>query len=386
MKIVHITTTSPFSEIYAYQENLIAHYHRKMGHDVTVIAPTYSTAELDKEEPIGEYALKDGIKVIRLPLLVRNRLIYEHLYLVRGLYSALLSEEPDLIFAHAVGSFNYISLVRIKKKRPATRIVIDNHADYINSLHSPITRFLHKRIYRLLLVPSLIKVTDIFYGVTPSRCDFLHEVYGVPKDKIKLLLMGADDEKMKIEEKETLRDGVRSRFRIEKEDFLVVTGGKIDPLKNIHLLAKAINNSSYSKIKMLIFGTISKDLESLFDHLKSDRIQCIGWIPSEDVYKYFYAADVVIFPGLHSVLWEQAVASQVPCAFTRMKGFEHLDFGGNCILMDGNDEGYYQQIVEHLYLDRDLYSSLLKKSRSEKAFSFHYSRIAKQVLNDCEIS
>lgn len=38
MKIVHICVTGIWGEQYAYQENLLPRYHRKMGHDVTIVA------------------------------------------------------------------------------------------------------------------------------------------------------------------------------------------------------------------------------------------------------------------------------------------------------------------------------------------------------------
>ncbi len=383
MKIVHICISSPFSEIYAYQENLLAHYHKIMGHDVTIIAPIFCSVAMDKTESVGDRMLDDGTKLVRLAPMFKSKAISEHLQLVRGLKAAILTEEPDLIFAHSVSCFNYKCLPSIKKALPNVKIVFDNHADYINSLRSPITRFLHKVIYRYTLIPSLLKVSDCFYGVTPSRCTFLSEVYGIPENKIKLLVMGADDENMRLEEKEVIRKTVRAKYGLKDNDFLVVTGGKVDPLKNIHVLAKSISNIQIDSIKLLVFGTINEELEDYFEKIQSDRIMCIGWQPSNEVYRFFYAADLVVFPGLHSVLWEQAVASQVPCAFTKIDGFDHVDIGGNCILMDGGDETYYKELIERVYSDKGWYQSLMNHSCSDKAKRFYYSKIAKAVIDDC---
>lgn len=382
MKIVHVCTTSAFSKIYAYQENLLAYYHRKLGNEVTIIAPVYDSVDLCNKEPVGEEWLEDGTKVLRLPSLINSRLFYEHFQLVKGLKQAILNESPDLLFVHAVGCFSYLCLREIKKTNPTIRIVFDNHADYVNSLHSPITRFLHKVVYRYTLVPSLVRVAEWFYGVTPSRCDFLMDVYGVPKKKIKLLVMGADDDKMMIDKRDEFRLAIRNRYGIKEDDFLIVTGGKIDIKKNIHVLAEAINQSQYLQIKLLIFGTISPELESIFKQIESNRIQYIGWIRSSDVYQYFYASDLVVFPGLHSVLWEQAVACKVPCAFTHINGFEHIDVGGNCILMDGSGVDYYKNLMEQLFLDKESYLSLLNNAHSNKTDQFSYSRIAKSVIDD----
>lgn len=382
MKIVHVCTTSAFSEKYAYQENLLAHYHRKMGHEVTIIAPIYSSVNLDETEPVGERWLEDGAKLIRVPSLISNKSIYLHLLLVKGLKRTILGERPDLIFVHAVGCFSFWCLSEIKNRLPNVKIVIDNHADAINSLHSPITRFLHKVLYRYALVPSLIKVTDWFYGVTPSRCDFLRDVYGVPQEKIRLLVMGADDESMSLDRKDQIRKEIRERYGIKKNDFLVVTGGKIDRLKNIHSLAHAINSLGRENVKLLIFGKIEDDMRSVFDKEKSSLIIEVGWIKSDKVYEFFYAADLIVFPGLHSVLWEQAVASKTPCAFSKMDGFDHLNVNDNCIFMDGKESSYYENMIASLVDNPRRYVSLKENAASPKVDSFHYSRIAQQVLND----
>lgn len=384
MKIVHVCVTAPWSEIYAYQENLLPHYHRLMGHEVTVLAPVFTRIGDYKgnKAPAGESVLEDRTKVIRLAPLIDNALLLAHIPLIKGLKTAILNECPDIIFVHDVSCFSYRCLRSIKKKIPQVKIVFDNHSDYVNSLHSPLTRFLHKFIYRRFLLPKLIGIAEKFYGVTPLRCDFLHEVYGVPKEKIELLVMGADDETMNFDCKDDIRARVREQYGISDEDFLIVSGGKIDFLKNIHVLADAVAKSKYSHIKMLIFGSIHDDLKPHFEKLKSERIITIGWLPSQEVYRYFYASDIVMFPGLHSVLWEQAVASQVPCAFSKIRGFDHVDYGGNCIFMEEKTSKYYQELIEKLYINKDLYQILLKNAHSDVAKSFMYSTISQKVLDD----
>jgi len=384
MKIVHICISAPWGEKYAYQENLLPHYHRLMGHDVTIIAPVFTTIGnySDKKDPVGESFLNDGSKLIRLAPQVINSVLLAHVPLVKGLQSAITAEKPDLLFVHDVACFNYRCLTAVKKLFPNLKIVFDNHGDFINSLHSPITKFLHKIIYRITIIPRLIKISDIFYGVTPSRCVFLNKVYGIPNDKISLLVMGADDEKMNIEQREEQRCSVRKRYNISPDDFLVVSGGKIDKLKNIHVLAHAVNSLNLSNVKLLVFGKINEEMRPFFDAEKSSNIIEIGWVNSDKVYELFFAADLVIFPGLHSVLWEQAVASKVPCAFSKLEGFEHVQVNNNCILMEGKDSNYYANLIKKLTHNKEAYSQLKANAASSQLDKFYYSNIAQQVLKD----
>ena len=70
----------------------------------------------------------------------------------------------------------------------------------------------------------------------------------------------------------------------------------------------------------------------------SDRVQLAGWVSAEQVYRYFLAADLVFFPGLHSVLWEQALACKVPCVFSKLEGFGHVDVPGALLLKERSVE------------------------------------------------
>lgn len=384
MKIVHLCLCSPFYEGYAYQDNLLPKYQKKAGHDVTIITSPYGKfvgKSGNEDVGSGTSVLKDGTKLVRLKALLPQK-VNMHIYAYSGLYKNLLQEKPDLLFVHGVESINYVRLSHYKKTHPNVKIVFDNHTDEINSLHHWSTRLYSKIVIKNIIVRKLIPIAEWFYGTTPVRSDFMIVHYAIPKEKVKLLPMGADDDEMHIDQKESIRNEVREKYGISSDDFFIVTGGKIDPLKNIHILAEAVAKSKYDHIKILIFGSIQEELKEVFNRLESKRVICIGWQPSNDVYRYFYAADLVVFPGLHSVMWEQAVASKVPCAFSKIKGFEHVDIGGNCVLMEGKDVAYYQSLIEKLYLDKTKQARIKDASQSEECEKFLYSKIAQSVIQD----
>lgn len=197
--------------------------------------------------------------------------------------------------------------------------------------------------------------------------------------------MGADDEKMMLEKKDSLRKEVRNNFGIKDDDFLIVTGGKIDKKKNIHVLAHAVNELHRDGVKLLIFGKINEEMQHLFAAEQSPNIQTIGWVNSDKVYELFYAADLIVFPGLHSVLWEQAVASKTPCAFSLMEGFEHVNVNDNCILMTGKDSLYYEGMLKNVIDDSTLYKRLKANSENKATEQFYYSKIARQVISDVNL-
>ena len=385
MKIVHLCLCGLFGEKYAYQDNLLTKYHKKMGNEVTIIAPTASKFTSNGgvvNEPAGSKTLDTGCKLIRIENKFKSKNINKHINLYKDFANVVLSEKPDLIYVHNVTCFNYLCLLKIKKKLPQVKIVFDNHMDEYNSNQNSLSRFLNGFVFRYFVVKRLLKLSNIFYGVTPSRCTFLKDVFKVPEQKIRLLYMGADDEKMDLAHKNDIRLSVRKQYGIVDDDFLIVTGGKIDKVKNIHLLAEAVSKIENPHVKILMFGTIVDELKPIIESLLSDRVIYIGWINSDTVYNYFFAADLVMFPGLHSAMWEQAVASMVPLAVTKLRGFDQVNFNGNCLFMGGKGVDYYKSFVEHIVDDSILYNQLKTNAESEGASKFLYSNIAQKVIED----
>lgn len=385
MKIVHACLCGPFYEKYAYQDNLLPKYHKRLGHDVTIITTPYGKFidgnSRNEIVPACEYRLDDGTMVVRLRA-VLPQIINTHVYLYRGFHKALEVEHPDYIFVHGVESLNYISLNKYKKEHPDVIIVFDNHTDKINSLHHWVTKLWSIIVVKGIIVKKLIPVGKWFYGTTPVRSTFLMEHYGIPERKIKLLLLGADDDSMHYDKKAEIRRKIRMQYNVSDDDFLVVTGGKIDRNKNIDKLVSAISKIDDPKLKVIVFGSINADLKDFFDSIKSERIMAIGWIPANSVYEFFYAADLVAFPGLHSVMWEQAIASRVPCVFNRIKGFEHVNFNHNCLWFESANEDELRNVIKTAYTDKEGYRKLLTNANSDLASVFLYSVIAMKTIED----
>ena len=385
MKIVHVCLCGSFGEQYAYQDNLLPRYHKLLGHSVTVIAPTYSTINPNtgklEEDLSGKKVLQDGVTLIRLkPFLFKWINIRLHLF--KGLYNALCEEKPELLFVHGLDSLTYRSVIKYHHKKPSVTVVFDNHADWENSYHSIFSLLWVKLLINPLIVRPTFAFTKFYYGVTPARCDLLVSLYKVPSDRVKLLPMGADDVYLDVASRDIHREEIRNKYNIDKEDFLIVTGGKIDTRKNIHVLSDAVAELYIPNVKLLIFGSISDDLKPFFNNLHSDNVILTGWVPSTDVYRYFHAADLVFFPGLHSVLWEQAIASQVPCVFTMIKGFEHVNFNNNCVFLQEISKDSCKKTIETLHNDKSYYLKLKENAESKKALDFTYSKIAKSIIED----
>lgn len=384
MKIVHLCLASFYPDGYSYQENLLPKFHKKLGLNVEVIA---STQSFDKDGRVcylnktGSYINEFGIKVTRLPYLFNGKICHK-LRKYKGVFNSLQKAAPDIIFIHGVQFADVPQVIKYKKKNPRVIMYADNHADFTNSATNWLSKVvLHQIIWRhyaQLLVPYINK----FYGVLPVRVDFLKDIYHIPSKKCELLVMGADDDLVMQAKNLNMRDCIRKKYGISNNDFLIVTGGKIDQWKTqTLLLMQAIQKINSKRVKLIVFGSVIPELKKEFMKLVDNRkIYYAGWIRSNESYNYFEAADLGIFPGRHSVLWEQAVGEGLPLIVKDWPGTHHVDLGGNVRFLVKDSVEEIQQNIEFLIDHPDVYNSMKKVAQDKGMSYFSYKEIAKRSI------
>ena len=381
MKIVHLAPRAPYNDYWGYQDNLLPKYQKKLGHDVTVIVT--NTMHKDGkivETDCADYVLKDGVRVIRLKVKKYPNIVLTNMNSKLRVYDYLKKIRPDFVFYHSLHGTTIFDVIKYKKKiNPECTIVQDNHVDY-NICNDPggikgrILRSFQRYVNR-----KSIQYVNCVYGVTPWRKTYAEDYYGIPSSKTAVLIMGADDEKIDFEHRDTIRRSIRNKYAIEDSEFLIVTGGKIDKRKKIHMLMEAV--AHIRGAKLLIFGRVNEDIEDDFNRLLSenDNITYIGWVDSEAVYNYFFAADLVVFPGQHSVLWEQACAAKVPCVFEKWEGMDHVNNGGNSEFITPVTAEVIEAKIKELMFTEKYYNMKLVAD-SEATDIYLYSKIAEKSL------
>lgn len=384
MKILHIDFTGTFNEEMSYQEVLIPKYNAQNDHEVIMLTTCYrsdNNGDLLYTPPV-DLIMHTSVRLIRLEYKnIINAYITRKIRKVEGLYILLDQLLPDIIFFHCPQTIELLTIVKYAKMNPSVHIFVDNHADYINSVPNWLSRrVLHKIIWKYCAKKIEPYVTK-FYGVTPLRCDFLRDMYNISSDKIELLVMGADDDMINFNKKEQIRRVIRNNLRISENDFVIVTGGKIDEKKNIHLLMQAVNELTSDNVKLIVFGTPNQKMKLIIEELsKSNYIRNIGWIRSEKVYDFFLASDLAFFPGTHSVLWEQAIGTGIPCVFKYWKGMDHVDLGGNCKFLYTNYIIEIKSVLEEIITNKSIYQEMKKVAENIGIKKFSYKEIASKAI------
>lgn len=383
MKIAHICLGTFFPDRCSYQENMLPKFHKQMGLDVEVITSLITLDEYGKKilySGPSVYFNEYDIKVTRLKYKKPEKL-FTILKSFKGLRECLEKATPDIIFVHNC-QFLDINIILQYVKKKDVKLFIDNHGDFMNSAKNWFSKnIMHKLIWKRY-AKKIEPYVERFYGVLPARVSFLKNVYGISDSKCELLVMGADDEMVELVRREN-RNIFRESMGISESDFVIVSGGKINKYRpEVLFLLQAIHELDSASVKMIFFGNVEDEYKDIFDkYVDNEKIINVGWIDSRESYKYIAIADLAVYPGLHSVLWEQTVGQGIPCVFRDIEGFHHVDCGGNAIFLKEPTVKSLCEILNKLVFDNSRMCYMKQIAEDVGMKKFLYSEIAKRSIN-----
>ena len=382
MNIVHLCLYGPVMDGWNYQDNMLTKYHKLFGNEVTIVTSKWVWNKNNQIEKTNstEYVNQDGVRMIRLDI-KGHRTVLSKFKRYPELKRTIERLEPDVLFVHNAAFLDVLQIVLYLKSHPEVKTYVDNHNDFSNSASNWISKIiLHKGLWRYMY-KKIEPYTTRFYGVLPARVDFLINIYKTPPEKTSLLVMGADDEQIKRVKAQNSRATIRAKYGIQENDFLIVTGGKIDAYKTqVLLLMEAIKKFKKGNIKLIVFGSVSNELKSKFQALCDDcKIAYAGWLNTSESYDHFSAADLVVFPGRHSVFWEQVAGMGIPMVCKYWDGTTHVNTNDNVIFLYEDSVEEIYAVISSLVNDSNKYEKL-KQNADEAKNAFWYSNIAKKAI------
>ena len=378
MKVLNICLSSPFTEGYSYQDNLLSEYQAKLGHEVTVLTATRTRDAEGRivETSPGEKVLANGVKLIRIKF---HGKLFALFGIFPGVKKVIEAVAPDFIFIHGLATFAPGAAVAYKRKHPRVCIVADNHQDDFNTAIGRFHVRLQVSIFRSMWKKWICSVSRV-YGTTGWRAEFARKIYGIPEEKTDVLVTGCT-EKYTEELCSKTRREVRGELGIPQDAFVFIHGGKLNSGKRTLEVMEAFTGMQAPGAKLVLFGSVGRDIAGPFEKmLKSNAgIIHLGMLPGSEVHRYLLAADFGLFPGGHSTLWEESIGSGLPCLFRNYGGEMHLDRCGNAVIADDPGRSQLAECMNKVLNDRDFYHALLSGAR-KLAPEFFYGSIAEKSL------
>ena len=317
MKIVHVMLW--YIPSMGYQENFLPAEQKKLGHDVEIIAsdrlPAFSGYSQHMGKSFSNRIIgtgiyeENGVKIHRLPCLEKGEIS------LLGLKRKLKELQPDVVHAH--GTFLIPTLLTIiYSKKLHYKVFVDDHSHKNNFCISSVLGEIRIRMlstfYRIYG-----KRVQCFFPVTHAAKQILQSILEIPNRKIELLPLGANTNLFK--KSDELRKIGREEIGVDDNDFLIVSAGKFDESKDVHILITAFHNVTKNNpaLKLLLIGSgpieYMQKLKGLVNSLSLiEKVIFKDFVPNFQLPTYYNAADLGVWSGDHSITVMEAVASGLP--------------------------------------------------------------------------
>lgn len=245
----------------------------------------------------------------------------------------------------------------------STKVVFTEHGRFYPDVKHPKRRFVN---------PILIALTDTITTITSATKQALVDFEYIPENKITVIYNGID-----IEEPKPI--ALHQELGIEKDKVIIATISRIDPIKNIQLVIKALNETTSLKIHLVIIGS-GDDVEkskliNLTDELGiSERVSFLGF--KNNPIDYLNAVDVFLLPSFNegaSMTLLQAMYLQKTTIVTRVGGTPELISNDEGFLIENDDTKELVKLLNNI-------DEVIQHEKKYKAKEVFAKKFTKQIM------
>jgi len=298
-----------------------------------------------------------------------------------GLEKAIEKLEPNIVIVHGVANFSAIRIAKLRKTQKKFKVIFDDHMTFYNSNSK--MRFLYP-VFKLLFMPIINSSADAFVAAGASTIAFMNITYGIPTHKITNIPLGVDVKAFRFDSNE--RKKLRNKFSFQERDIVYIYTGKIIPEKKIEILVKAMNYlKNHDSIKVLMVGDgpapyINEIIKMIEAHSLDNKFFWHSSVPNEELYKFYSAADVAIWPSGASISQREAMACCLPIIINEDSlVLELLDLNNGYASKEGDAADLAKKM--EILIDENLRQQMGSNSRLASEKIYDWSKLSKKFID-----
>ena len=273
----------------------------------------------------------------------------------------------DIIHIHSPITIGNVALKYAKNNN--IPVVATMHSQYKQDL----LRMTKSKTITNIVLKRIIKIfnsCDECWTLNKEIARIFKEEYGYIKEPV---LINNATEMLPIKDKENNNKIINKKYNITDEKVLIFVG-RINKLKNIELIVKALKKVTKIKYKMFFIGT-GQDEEYLKKLIISNNLEnnilLLGKITDrEELAKYYARSDLQLFPSLYdtnSLVQIEAASQNTPTLFVKNAATACNIIDGHNGFIAENKITDYANKIEEILLDQDKLNKV-----SENAFKELY--------------
>ena len=234
-----------------------------------------------------------------------------------------------------------------------------------------------------LLFPRTLRTADKIIADSNSTKRDLINYFNVPAEKIKVILLAAD-EKFKPLDHEEINE-VKQRYKLDFPFILYV--GTLEQRKNIPTLIKAFYKlkKDETKQKLVIAGGKGWKYKEIFETIDKLNLQkdviFTGYVLDEDLPALYNAADLFVYPSLYEGFGLpplESMACGTPVITSNTSSLPEV-VGDAGIMVDPYDVDRLADAMHKVLSNEELREDMIKRGL-ERAKMFSWDKTARETL------
>ncbi len=277
-----------------------------------------------------------------------------------GIGKLIKNFSPDIVFilgVNYIGLLNILVAAKLQKKIAIYRAETNDAVNSRSFLKSFVRSFFYHLVYRLfdfsIAIGSLNYKHFRKHGFEDSQIGTAF--YCVPNDWCR----------QPKNEKQKLREQIRSQYEISNNKFIIMFCGKLISKKNPGIILDAVSYLSPDVRSNLVIlfvgsGNLVEDLSRKASQLQDIKVIFPGFINQSHLPRYYFASDLFILPSRQQgetwgLVVNEALHAGLPCIVSNHVGcasdFENFPYFQ--ILSQENPKLYGEAILKIYGLNRD---------------------------------
>jgi glycosyltransferase involved in cell wall biosynthesis len=296
----------------------------------------------------------------------------------------LKKTNPEIVIVDKTASYQAIVFSVLKSFFKYKLVSIDAHLPSgFKAEGNQLAKEIFYKVFRLLFSNLINKKVDKFIAVQEKTKDIMRKYYGITK-KICDIPLGTDLNLFKFSQK--YRDITRRNYNLEDDDFVAIYTGKVIKEKGVDILMSALNKlaKKNKKLKLMIVGTADLDYEryclSKLDNQYHPRVVWVGFQPAKELYKFYSASDVGVWPLQESMSMNDAAACGIPFIANNTIGARIRLSNDNALLYKKNNSDDLASKIEFLLKHKKVAQEMGRNGRELMEKRFSWDNIANEYI------
>ena len=375
-----------FQPVIGYAKVQIAKSLIKKGHEVRVLTSDryfpFHNYDQTVKSLLGKRQRKAGIQNEDGILVERKKTLLEFFsrVLYIGVQSTILQFNPDLVIVFGISSPSAIQVALQKNKHTFRLVFADSHLpSEFESGHLG-TKNIFYFVFRTFFSHIIEKAGDKFIALQDDTKKIISNVYGISA-KVEVVPNGTDLSVFRFSRQE--REKIRKYQNISSDAFVIIYTGKLIKQKGLEILFQAFSKlcESHNNIFLLVVGSGSESYKAKLQNESINKnIVFVPSLPHTELYKYYSAADVAVWPLQESLAMNDAAACGLPFIANDEMGDKTRVSAHNALLYKKGDTVDLQQKLVYLLTNKQKRAAMGKRGQELMRAKFSWDVLTERYL------